>query len=784
MRKLSTPVQLIKEHYEVVVVGSGYGGSIAASRLARAGRQVCLLERGKELHPGEYPDQLHQLLDEFQLTTTLGHEGDRTGLYDLRIHKDLSVFLGCGLGGTSLVNANVSIRADPRVFDDPRWPGDLRADLGNGLAEGYRRAEEMLAPNPVPDGIHLDKLAALEESSAALAGTFRRTAINVSFQDRRNQAGIDQKACTLCGDCVSGCNVSAKNTVLMNYLPDAANHGAEIFVQVSVRRLARRPEGGWRVYYQVLDTGREAFDSPEEFVEADLVVLSAGTLGSTEILLRSKAKGLALSDQLGEHFTGNGDVLGFSYNTDRRIDGIGWGHHRHLPPVGPCITGVIDLRDGPLEDGMIIEEGSIPGALSELLPEVMGVAADTEGIDQGHHGLGHRLRAGIREAESVLEPHRGAMGDTQTYLVMAHDAGTGAMHLDSRDQLEVVWPGAGSEPIFAKITANLEAATRPLNGVFLGNPISEKFLGDNLITVHPLGGCVMADEAGSGVVNGRGQVFSGVDGSTVYPDLYVADGSVIPVPLGVNPLLTISALAERSCALLAADRGWMVDYALPSAPPSGTVVPEATGVEFTERMAGFFSTAEKEDFQRGFDAGKQAGTSFAFILTIASEDANAMVRDPEHVAQMVGTVQAPSLSGRPLTVTGGIFNLFVIDPSQPDTRHMDYAMVLTTEGGRQYYFTGFKTVHHESVPRVWHDTTTLFVTLYDGASNQAPVLGRGILTISPRDFARQLTTMRSTNAPSRAAGLAALKRFGEFFAGALSDTYIGTHFEADTPLDA
>jgi cholesterol oxidase len=767
----------MKDRYDVVVVGSGYGGAIAASRLSRAGRKVCLLERGRELHPGEYPDELHELAEEFQVTSPLGHDGPPTGLYDLRIHEDMSVFLGCGLGGTSLVNANVALRAEERVFQDPRWPARLRADLATRLADGYRRAEEMLKPNPVPENIQLKKLDALRTSSAALPGTFYRLNINVSFQDNVNVAGVNQKACTLSGDCVSGCNFSAKNTVLMNYLPDAYNHGAEIYTQVSVRTVAQRPGGGWLVSYRALAAGREVFESPDEFVEADVVVLAAGTLGSTEILLRSQKAGLALSSQVGQHFTGNGDVLGFSYDTDEQIDGVGWGHRRHLPPVGPCITGVIDLRQQPeLNDGMIIEEGSIPGALGSLLPGVMAAGADFEGTDTGH-GLAHRLREGIRLVESLAGSHHGAMRHTQTYLVMAHDSGTGTMRLDDHDHLEVVWPGVADEAIFHKIEDNLKAATRPLNGVFVPNPISSRIL-DSLISVHPLGGCVMGDTAESGVVNDRGQVFSGTSGGGVYQDLYVSDGAVIPRPLGVNPLLTISALAERTCELLAEDRGWTIDYTLPSSPPPGVAEPQHVGVEFTERMAGFFSPNEKEDFERGYEEGKAAKTSFAFILTIESEDVARLIEDPQHPARMVGTVQAPSLSDKSLTVTDGVFNLFVVDPSDPANRRMDYAMKLTTESGGPYYFTGFKLVHHGEGLHVWSETTTLFITIYEGDDDKGPVHGRGILKISPTDFARQLTTMRATNAPSRLAGLAATARFGRFFAGVLFDTYLKTHFEA------
>ena len=120
--------------------------------------------------------------------------------------------------------------------------------------------------------------------------------------------------------------------------------------------------------------------APPLFVSADMVILAAGTLGSTEILLRSQAAGLTLSDQLGHHFTGNGDVLGFSYNADEEIDGVGWGPHPpgELPPVGPTITGIIDKRHEPqLDEGMVIEEGAIPGVLAKFIPGVMALAAKT-----------------------------------------------------------------------------------------------------------------------------------------------------------------------------------------------------------------------------------------------------------------------------------------------------------------------------------------------------------------------------------------------------------------------
>ena len=115
MRRLSRSPESLKDHYEVVVIGSGYGGAIAASRLARAGRQVCLLERGREFQPGEYPNTEFDGVREIQYNAPEAHLGSRLGLFDLHLNRDINALVGCGLGGTSLINASVALEPDPRV---------------------------------------------------------------------------------------------------------------------------------------------------------------------------------------------------------------------------------------------------------------------------------------------------------------------------------------------------------------------------------------------------------------------------------------------------------------------------------------------------------------------------------------------------------------------------------------------------------------------------------------------------------------------------------------------
>jgi cholesterol oxidase len=770
MSRISSLIEDLKPHYSIVIIGSGYGGAISASRLSRAGRQVCVLERGMEFQPGEYPNTLPEVLAQTQVDTPDLFLGSRTGLYDVRVNDDINVFCGCGLGGTSLVNANVSLAAEPRVFDDPLWPAEIRADVATRLQTGYQLAQQMLGATPYPDSSPaLPKLQALEKSAASLNEKFYRPPINVTFKDGANPIGVEQHACTLCGDCITGCNYAAKNTVLMNYLPDARNHGAEIYTQVGVRFLQRK-DSQWLIHYQVLDSGRERFDTPTQFLTADMVVLAAGTLGSTEILLRSKANGLALSDQLGTHFTGNGDVLAFGYDTNTVIDGVGFGtlDPQGRPPVGPCITGIIDDRLQPqLEDGMVIEEGSIPGALGAMLPAALAASAPWAGTNLSP-GLDAFVEERQREMESlVCGPYHGAIQNTQTYLVMTHDDAGGFMTLQD-DRLRLHWPGAGTQPVFTRVNDRLDQATKTLGGVFVHNPLWSDLTNHNLITVHPLGGCPMSADASAGVVNHKGQVYSSNGGTAVYDSLYVCDGSVMPRSLGVNPLLTISAVAERCCALMAQDRGWTINYDLskPVAPPPSPAV--TTGLRFTEAMKGFFSTKVTDDFANGSALGKQDGSSFEFILTVIADDVNDLLSNPDHPARMVGTVTAPALSSQPLTVSQGQFRLLVTDPGQVDTRLMKYNMNLTSEEGKTFVFDGTKIIKNDGILNIWRDTSTLYIAISDPAG---PVLGKGILVIQVEDFLRQMTTLEITNAKDDQERLACMIRFGQFFAGVLFDIY-------------
>ncbi len=525
--------------YDTVVVGSGYGGSVIAARLAARGEAVCVLERGAERHPGDYPSRPIAVARQVQVTSRHHHVGRWDALFDIRLGAALNVLVGCGLGGTSLINAGVALEMPEWVLDD-RWPREIAEGGIEGLARYYRAAERMLGSNTY-GGRELNKFKALERSAAGLGAHAAPVPVNITFTQDVNEAQIKQPACTLCGDCVTGCNVGAKNTVLMNYLPFARAHGATMFVGCGVESVLPDGSGRWKVSYRQLSpSGRSTVPSSGR-ISARRVVLAAGALGSTEILLRSRDRGLSVSRTLGHHLSGNGDILAFGYDGRRQVNAVGgWPRSQRDTPLGPTIVGAVDLTgtDEP-HHRLLIEDATAPHALGPLLPA--GLAA-----------LSWR-RHPVTALGALLSGLSGSLERTLPYAVMSPDDDEGILTLEG-DRLTISWyKGGGTTGYrndYRRHDGQLSRAARGMGARLVHLPKRAEPLGSPLITVHPMGGCVMADAAESGVVNHACQVFRGESGGDLHPDLYVVDGSVIPRPVVANPLLTITALAERAAELM------------------------------------------------------------------------------------------------------------------------------------------------------------------------------------------------------------------------------------------
>ena len=541
MSRLALSLDRLKNRYDVVVIGSGYGGGVTAARLARAGKHVCVLERGREFLTGEFPSRFPDMRTEMQVTGKRLRTGRSTALYDVRLGEDMHILVGCGLGGGSLINAGVSLRPDPRVFADEVWPGQLRQD--GLLEEGYARARRWLRPMTGPRADTMTKFKALAETSGPIGIPPVKAPVAVSFEDSVNAAGIIQPACTNCGDCVGGCNVGAKNTVALTYLPEAKRHGAEIFTHAKVLYVEKLGDGTWSVTVERLDEEKSA--KPVHFkIEAAMVVMAAGTLGSTEILLRSRARGLPLSDRLGQRFSANGDIIAFGYGAKLRVSSIGIGHPKKIDgfDVGAAVSGQIEIVDtDDLSHSMIIQEGAMPSALAPLLPVMF--------VPNG------RILGALQSLVSGV--YKGPFQSLQTFFAVSHDSASGRFALDD-DRLVLSWPNAKDEPVYARLDAALEKIVGAAGGKYVKNPLAGTVMGQQPATAHPLGGSGMGAERADGVVDHMGRVFdgrAGRDSTAVHEGLFVIDGSIIPRSLGCNPLLTITALAERAMLHVGRERG-------------------------------------------------------------------------------------------------------------------------------------------------------------------------------------------------------------------------------------
>ncbi len=544
MSRLSLPLSVLKARYDVVVVGSGYGGGVTASRLSRAGKRVAVLERGREIPTGQFPQKFSELKNEFQVTGASFRTGSEQALYDVRLGRDMHVLVACGLGGGSLVNAGVSLVPDRRVFTDEAWPGQLAQD--GTIEEGYRRAEQWLRPASDPRAREMTKYKVLDTAGAGLGGTVVAPRIAVSFEDNVNPAGVHQSACTRCGDCCAGCNVGAKNTVALTYLPDAVRHGAELFTGLKVETV-RKAAGGasqgvWQVKARVIAPERGA--ATEVLIEAPVVVLAAGTLGSTEIMLRSREAGLAVSDRLGHRFSANGDIIAFGYGAKSTVNAVGVGYPPKVADleIGAAVSGQMEFRDADvLANELHVQEGALPSAFASVLPVLF--------VPNG------RLLGAL--SSLVNGVYKGPFASLQTFFAVSHDSASGRFSLDG-NQLALSWANAKDEPVYARLDAILSRLVTASGGSYVKNPLAGTVMGHQPATAHPLGGCGMGRDRSDGVVDHKCRVFNGAAGAgetAVHEGLYVIDGAVVPRSLGVNPLLTITALAERAMIHFAHDRG-------------------------------------------------------------------------------------------------------------------------------------------------------------------------------------------------------------------------------------
>jgi cholesterol oxidase len=519
--------------FDAVIVGSGFGGAVTACRLAEHGYRVLVLERGRRWTPETYPRRPGDawLWDDRR-------PEQRNGWIDLRMFPQMMVAQGAGVGGGSLIYANISIDAEEEIFQDG-WPPEITFEE---LKPYYAEVGRMLGVGKIPANQISQRTRLMREAAEAIGhgDRFKQIDLAVTFDpdwnydldqpfDVRhsktwtNEHGREQGTCIHIGNCDIGCDVLAKNTLDLNYLARAENLGAEVRPLHQVTHVEPEPSGtpdrGYRVHFRRIEQGRTQPGS----VTGRLVILAAGSLGSTELLLRSRDEYRtlnAVSPTLGRGWCSNGDFLTPAIHRGRDVS----------PTRGPTISSAIDFLDGS-QGGheFFIEDGGFP--------DVLGNAIDAAA--RGGNLVHRSLREVVRQRVQGRDPMRSLM----PWFAQGRDYQDGVFRLRKQwfglfgpRRLRLDWDIRRSEGL---IDAIAEMHMR-LAGATGGEPIVSPAWTKArwLVTPHPLGGCNMAEDSARGVVNHMGEVFG-------YPNLFVADGAIVPEAIGANPSKTIAALAER-----------------------------------------------------------------------------------------------------------------------------------------------------------------------------------------------------------------------------------------------
>ncbi|TPJ71235.1 GMC oxidoreductase [Mesorhizobium sp. B2-7-1] len=614
--------------FDIVIVGSGYGGSVAAAELSNCKDaqgnplSICLLERGKEYLAGMFPARMADLAGHVRFTTPFAERqrGVFDGLYDMRWSDDAAALIASGLGGGSLINAGVMEMPHPQIFQEARWPSEIRKEPK--LAETAERLRAWLGAKAT-DVADTPSLAKTDALGRLADGKARSAHITVASRCHTNSAGVAMSPCRRCGDCATGCNYNAKESLDLNLLRLAQQSGVRIVTGATALRVWPL-KNGWQVDVnhtdgQLRDRQRKPFA-----LRARRVVLAAGTFGSTEILMRSQDDRTRFSDQLGRKFSANGDMLVVAHALATRVNGVADETQSPAPDaaddsgraIGPTITAMIDLREGNADTDLVIQDLAVPGPLRRIFEESTTTFDVLNRVAEGDWGKHEPNPSWVDDA--AVDPN--AIANSLVLAMIGRDdaegelAPGGAIADNSDGMLTVRWPELRLDPRFEKHHARLGDMLQRsgLGGRIVNNllwrPLSDRLEAvfgrqrGPLVTVHPLGGCAMGDDVRQGVTDHFGRVFdaAGAGPNSLHEGLIVLDGSIVPTSLGINPALTIAVLALRAISALKEkwqlSGGRLTDSHVPGnsagvvrpvySTPQTNPKPAPTRIELTEQVRG------------------------------------------------------------------------------------------------------------------------------------------------------------------------------------------------------
>jgi cholesterol oxidase len=516
------------EHTDVVVVGSGFGGSTAALRLTEKGYRVTVLEAGRRFADDELPKTSWDLR-RYLWAPRLGCFGVQ------RIHllPDVLVMAGAGVGGGSLNYANTLYQPPPAFFQDPQWAGitDWQAEL----APYYEQASRMLGVTTNPSTTPADEVVREVAEQMGVGATFTSTPVGVFYGEPGvtvpdpyfGGAGPERTGCTECGSCMTGCRVGGKNTLVKNYLYLAERAGAVVEPMTTVTRISPRPGGGWEV--EAVRTGAWREKRTVRRWTCDQVVLAAGTYGTQRLLHAMKDDGTlpGLSPRLGHQTRTNSEAVLAATGRKGAVDysrGVAITSSFHLDEhthVEPVRYGRGSNAIGLLQTVLVDGGGRLPRWLKALGVIARNPAAFVRTLSVRNWSERTVIALVMQSRDNSI-------------VVSGRPGRWGGRSLTSR-------PGTG-EPVPTWIPGGHEAVRRmaDLIGGDPGGAFTD--LVDIPMTAHFLGGCAIGATPDDGVIDAYHRVHG-------YPGLSVVDGSAVSANLGVNPSLTITAQAERATAL-------------------------------------------------------------------------------------------------------------------------------------------------------------------------------------------------------------------------------------------
>ncbi|QVQ52320.1 GMC family oxidoreductase [Spiractinospora alimapuensis] len=702
---------------DAIVVGSGFGGAVAAARLAQAGFSVVVLERGRRWAPGEFPRRPR--LDDGWLWEV------NQGLFDIRWLDGMGSVQAAGWGGGSLAYANVFARPFEGTRDD-RWPEHLRRET---LDPYYDLAAHMMGVSPVVEDPRTGRIpprtelmeGLLEHSDKAEATLRPNLAVTFGDPDawRPNVHGAQRRGCAFVGECVIGCNHGAKNTLDFTYLAAAESAGARGVTDARVHRIERR-DGG----YAVITSAPSDPSAPDREWVAPRVVLAAGAVATNELLLRARDVHGTLPDlspELGRGFSGNGDFLTIAELRGRRDD----------MTTGPTITTntVLDVPEGRRAVWYQVQEGAFPPPLNVLFDTILP---------------GQRVRGWWRRKVRRTDPRQ-----MFTVLAMGNDSGQGTLRLDRQGEATLDWRNKWQAHLY-RSQVRVGPLVAKLLDARLYNPFTWSLL-RRTITVHALGGARPGPDAASAVVDEAGEVHG-------HPGLFVMDGSVLPAATGVNPSATILAAAERAIETVIRRSGepdWR-------APEWDSVVPAGAPEDAAFAAMSELHARTKGDglvFRERMATGRDQRPRVVVTLEAEIPGMDPFFEDEAHTVCMRGTIDVEGVASG--AEVSGTLSLF------PERGHeaMAYAMVFDDDSGRPWRFSGTKSVRSRNPLALLSGLTTLHTEISPVDDASEGESHRIVMAIAPGDLAR-LGTSISGRAFTRTRRLRAVSRFVSFFASA------------------